>query len=72
MRTPNEPTDEFRLPTPAPKQPDPKADNWRPADTPGFLVNDAGQLKTDLPEPSWPALMQTERDRRLLALVRLF
>lgn len=57
MRTPNEPTDDFKLPQHQPAAPEPKPESWRPADTPGFLVNDAGQLKTDLPEPTWPAMV---------------
>jgi len=70
MRIPNEPTDDFKLPAPAPQSPEPKPETWRPAETPGFLVNDAGRLKTDLPEPL--TLTQTGRERRMLALVRLF
>lgn len=70
MRTPNEPTDDFTLPPAAPKQHEPKPETWRPAETPGFLVNEQGQLKTDLPEKL--TFTQTERERRMLALVRPF
>lgn len=56
LRTPNEPTDNFRLPTKAPAAaPQPKPDAWRKTETPGIEVNQEGMRRTDLPLPKLAA-----------------
>jgi len=50
LRTPNEPTDDFRLPAKSPAAaPQPKPDVWRKTDTPGIEINQDGKRRTDLP-----------------------
>ncbi|ALV06688.1 hypothetical protein [Roseateles depolymerans] len=52
MRTPNEPTDNFKLPPVAPKPaPQPQPEVWKPTGTPGIQQDQNGRLRTDLPDP---------------------
>jgi len=55
LRTPNEPTDNFRIPSKPPVSPEEKKDVWRKTDTPGIEVNQDGMKRTDLPLPKLAA-----------------
>lgn len=51
LRTPNEPTDNFRLPAKPAAASQPKPDVWRKTETPGIEINRDGMRRTDLPLP---------------------
>lgn len=57
MRSTEEPTDTFGKLGPKVEQPVSKPqESWKPTDTPHIQQGSDGKLRTNLPEPTWPAL----------------
>ncbi len=63
LRTPTEPSDNFKLPTKPSTPQDPKPDAWRKTDSKGIEVNQDGKLRTNIPIPKPTFFADPDGDR---------